>query len=306
MTSPNPFDTQDAYTTLRRRWLTRYLKVERERDIEVKSLLIEAANSTQNKIILLNKKPSFSTKTRIEQLRLSLAEIRAELRDVFNDLTPIIRDGSQDAAVVAVDAQGATDRPYLRRAFGETGLVDNYLKIERNSARLGVQAAIANHTKSNLPLSRRVYRSFGLANNWVKRQVTIGILRGDSADDIAKTVRSSINPDVPGGVSYAARRLARTEINNAFHATSIALSEDRPWIEGMAWNLSSVHKWHGTRNAPVEICEQYAAKKWTVETVPSKPHPQCRCFVTPIVEPFDVFMRHLTAGQYRDWIENAA
>lgn len=305
MTSPNPFDFTDSYTVLRRRWYERYSKVQTQRDIEIKRLLIEAADSTQKKILLLSKKTTFSSKTRIEQLRLMLEEIHAELRDVFNDLTPIIRDGSKDAAAAASDGMAATDRSYLRRAFANTGLVDNYLKIERNSAMLGVQHAINSHTKSDLPLSRRVYATFGLANNWVKRQVTIGILRGDSADEIAREVRASIRHDTPGGVSYAARRLARTELNNAFHATSIALSEDRPWIEGMAWNLSKAHG-PKTIGGRVEICEQYAAKKWTVDSVPRKPHPQCQCFVTPIVEPFDVFIRHLTAGQYRDWIENAA
>lgn len=32
----------------------------------------------------------------------------------------------------------------------------------------------------------------------------------------------------------------------------------------------------------------------------------CRCYVTPQLEAFDVFIRHLTAGQYRDWMNHAA
>ena len=154
-------------------------------------------------------------------------------------------------------------------------------------------------------MSSRVYQTKALANHWVDKLVTTSIMRGDSAQQIANAVKTSIKPDTPGGVSYAAMRLGRTELNNAFHATSITLAQDRPWIESMAWNLSATHEFASTSKP--EICETYAAKVWHVDQVPAKPHPQCRCFVTPQLEAWETFVRHLTAGQYRSWEqENAA
>jgi hypothetical protein len=71
----------------------------------------------------------------------------------------------------------------------------------------------------------------------------------------------------------------------------------------MEWHLSAVHQIDPSR---MEACESYANQIFDVDKVPAKPHPQCRCFVTPVMEPIDVFINNLTAGQYRDWIENAA
>lgn len=304
MTTPNPFESSDNYTALRRRWFNRYLAVQKPVDKEVKRILIEAAESTSKKIEALGRKDTFSAATRMAQLNMTMREIKHEVKDIFGQIKPILASGSKEAAGAAASGMSASDRQYLSDAFGETGLVKNYLQIEENSARTGVQAAIARMVGSDIPLSRRVYNSNALANRWIQREVTIGILRGDSPKEIAASVRKHIRPDVPGGVSYAALRLARTEINNAFHATTIALAKDRPWVESMAWNLSHAHT--ETTNGRREICEIYASKEWKVEDVPRKPHPMCRCFVTPVLETPDVFIRHLTAGQYRDWIENAA
>jgi hypothetical protein len=96
-------------------------------------------------------------------------------------------------------------------------------------------------------------------------------------------------------------RLGRTELNNAFHATSIEISKDRPWIEGMRWNTSKVHQ-----PDPMEICSRLNGQIFTVEMVPKKPHPQCRCFVTPNLIPFEMFLTLLDSGQYREWSRNAA
>lgn len=303
MTIPNPFHTTDSYSTLRRRWWERFAAVNAIYEKQIRRILTTGADSAERKILNLGQKSTFSAGVRSAQIRLAVNEMRTELKDIFNEITPIIRKGSQHAAAVAVDGLSETDRDYLAAAFSETGAMESLIKHERSSAMLSVQHAISRVTKTDQPLSARVYKSRALANHWIQRDVTIGILRGDSAQEIAKTVRRHIRPNTPGGVSYAAMRLARTEINNAFHATTITLSQDRPWIDHMAWNLSNRHEIDP--NKP-EICEVYASKHWPVDGVPAKPHPQCRCFISPVLESFDVFMRHLAAGQYRDWMENAA
>lgn len=302
MTNPIEFE-QDSYETLRRRWWGRFQPISTSAEKQIRSILKDGAVSAQRDISALSSKSTWSAGVRSAQLKLVLDQVASQLKTTFGDITPIIREKSREAAGAASDGFSDTDRAYLTEAFGETGLVSNYLRIERNSAMQQVQNAIASLTKSDMPLSRRVYRTEAVSRGWVKRDVTIGILKGDSAQAIAATVRKHINPDVPGGVSYAALRLARTELNNAFHATAIATALDRPWVDNMAWNLSSQHE-IDTLNP--EICEKYSLQIWEVNKVPPKPHPQCRCFVTPILESFDVFLRHLTSGQYRDWMENAA
>lgn len=305
----NPGYALDSPEELRQRWLKRYIRIQAAADTRVRTVLVQGAEDAYKEIQNLQSSRTFSTGVKNAQLRLVMHQVRSVLNDVFGQFIPIINDGSKKAAVAAVDAFSETDRQFLEAAFAETATqsgisVSDFIEGQRRSAMLGVANAISRVTKSEQPLSARVYRTRYLANNWVQRQVNSGILRNASAKEIAMSVRKSIRPSTAGGVSYASLRLARTELNNAFHATSIALSEDRPWVESMAWNLSKVHE-YVPGDIP-EICEIYAKQTFRVDQVPAKPHPQCRCFVTPQLEPLDVFVRHLTAGQYKDWIRSAA
>jgi SPP1 gp7 family putative phage head morphogenesis protein len=303
VTIPLPYNMDDDYDVLRRRWLNRYITNQNQTDTRIRTILIEGADDAEKRISALESNSTFSAGVRSAQIRMTMNEVKIVLKDVFGATLPVIKDGQKKTAVSAVQAFSETDRKYLERAFSSTGRVNDFIAGQKLSAQLGIAHAISRVTKTQQPLSTKVYRSQALANNWVHRVVTSSIMRGDSAKDIAKQVRNSIRPSTPGGASYAALRLGRTELNNAFHATSIALSQDRPWVEGMAWNLSKVHT---NDTGRVEICEKMSGLIYPVDSVPPKPHPQCRCFVTPQLEPFETFARHLTAGYYREWVENVA
>lgn len=303
MTSPNPHNNRDDFDILRKRWLSRYMRVQSQVDTRVRTMLVEAAEDANEQVIALENNSTFSAGVRTAQLRLVMQIVKEVLNDLFNGITPVIRDGQKAEALAAVDGLTETDRDYLDKVFANTGSVRDFIDSQKLQAQIQVANAINRVTKSDIPLSKRVYRTQALAKRWVQRDVTIEIAKGSSAKEIAKVVRKHIRPNTPGGVSYAALRLGRTELNNAFHATAISLSQDRPWITGMSWHLSSRHEIDPNN---IEICEHYASKIFEVSAVPKKPHPQCRCFVAPVIEPIDVFTTNLTAGRYRDWIEHAA
>lgn len=303
MTRPLPHDNTDSYEILRKRWLTRYMKIQTQTDSRIRTILVAAAEDADARVTALEKNSSFSAGVRSAQLRLVMSTIKGILNDVFGEITPLILNGQKAEAIAAVDGLTETDLQYLEAAFQSNGAVHDFIASQKFQAKIQLINAVNSVTKQKHNLSQRVYRSQALSQQWVRRDVTSGIARGESAKEIAKVVRKHIRPNTPGGVSYAALRLARTELNNAFHATAITFSQDRPWIKGMQWHLSAVHQHDGGR---VEICESYANQIFDVDNVPAKPHPQCRCFVAPVLEPVDVFIRNLTAGQYRDWINNAA
>ena len=303
MTSPSPFNNQENFDVLRKRWLSRYMKVQTQTDTHIRTILVGIAEGANEQVIALEKNSTFSAGVRTAQLRLVMQIVKEVLNDLFNGITPVIRDGQKAEALAAVDGLTETDRDYLDKVFANTGSVRDFIDSQKLQAQIQVANAINRVTKSDIPLSKRVYRTQALAKRWVQRDVTIEIAKGSSAKEIAKVVRKHIRPNTPGGVSYAALRLGRTELNNAFHATAISLSQDRPWITGMSWHLSSRHEIDPNN---IEICEHYASKIFEVSAVPKKPHPQCRCFVAPVIEPIDVFTTNLTAGRYRDWIEHAA
>lgn len=295
MTSPN--------SEMRRTWLDRYLRIQAKQDTKLRTILLSVSEHAQNEVSALEKSSTFSAGVRTAQLRLVMKVVRELHNDLFAELQPVISSGQKDAAAGAVDSFRDTDREYLEAAFRETGNVDSFVEGQRRQAEIGVANAVSKLYGFEHPLSGRVYRTRSLANRWVQNTVTRQIFIGASAADIAKSVSRSIRADVPGGTGYAAMRLGRTELNNAFHTTSINLAKDRPWVEGMLWNLSARHEPNPLKQ---EICETYAGHVFTLETVPIKPHPQCRCYTTPQLEAYEVFIRHLTAGQYRSWITNAA
>jgi hypothetical protein len=99
-------------------------------------------------------------------------------------------------------------------------------------------------------------------------------------------------------------RLGRTELNNAFHTTTQRLYEKQPWVTAMKWNLSSSHP-------EGDICDEYAfdahiphgeAGVWRKGDVPSKPHPNCLCFTTPVTVSDDEFAKQFTDGKYDEYL----
>jgi hypothetical protein len=279
VTAPTDDSTGASESVLLKRWLNRYSTVQTQYDSQIKSLLKDGASDAQD--------------------RITMNSIQSTFKSLFKQIIPIIQAGQKDEAGAASDALNETDLSYLRAALSATTDIDSFIKSEKQRAELGVIHALSNVTNSSQPLSARVYRTQFLANNWVKNQVTKSILLGDSASDIANKVKESIDPSTSGGVSYAAMRLGRTELNNAFHATAITMSQDRPWITGMEWFTSRTHD-----DDPTEVCTQLKGQIFDTDKVPEKPHPQCRCYVAPTLESATAFQNHLTAGTYRDWIED--
>jgi len=290
---------------LRKRWLRRYLKAQGPVDTKIRKILAQASDDAESQIASLAKNPTFSARVKTTQLKMVMVEIREVLNDAFTSIVPVISAGNKQAALQASDAITESDLDYLKRAFAASGGdYRDFIEGQRRQAQIHVANVVSKMYGFDKPLSSRVYRTRYQATTWVRNTVSRKIATGASAKDIAKAVRSSIRTNTPGGVGYAAMRLGRTELNNAFHATSVNLAKNRPWINGMVWHTSATHE--PNENGLIEICDIYNGKTFDVESVPPKPHPHCRCFVVPEVEPLDVFVSHLTAGQYRDWIGNAA
>lgn len=303
MTTPGPNDMTLNPDEMRRVWLDRYLRNQAQFDARMRTILVQAAEDAQSEIASLAKNSTFSAGVRTAQLKIVMGEIKAVLNDTYREFIPVISDGQRKTAVVAVGSFADTDRAYLSAAFAASGAVNDFIAGQRTQAQIGVANAATRFSHTDIPLSGRVYRSRILATRWIQNTVTTAIARGSSAQQIANAIRSSIRPNVTGGVGYAALRLGRTELNNAFHATTVNLAKDRPWVEGMLWNLSSTHE---VDPGKTEVCERYAGRVFSVDDVPIKPHPQCRCYATPQLEAFESFITHLTAGQYRSWISDAA
>src|SRR5690606_14807505 len=135
-------------------------------------------------------------------------------------------------------------------------------------------------------LSDRVWRTAVDVRSRVDRLLDTEIARGTSAVDIADLLEDFLTPgarrirtNTPYGQegSYAARRLARTEITAAAGRATVNAAHANPFVEGLQWRLSASHP-------RIDICDEYARGGpngdgiYAVGDAPPYPaHPQCIC-----------------------------
>lgn len=265
--------------------------------------LKDAADDITRRLRKLQGKQGAGADLTRAQLTAIRAQLRVVQRELFVELGREIRGSRIAIADAATDAGSLVDRMMFDHA-GQR-LPEELVEAQRSFARATVDTYFA-RGESAVPLSERVYKTKALADGLVDRMVNRMLLQGASWRELQAAVRGMIDPNTPGGVSYAAKRLARTEINNAFHQSQIKLAEQNPWVEGQKWNLSRQHP-------KADQCDVNANEPhmpdglpgvYPKRDVPRKPHPQCYCYLTPVTIDEDEFFTRLLSGQYKDVSQN--
>lgn len=236
------------------------------------------------------------------QLRQAMTSISGVLSAFWNAIGDIIAAGQQDATTEALRTSFEWEETLLRLDISASKR--KAMKASLLSAgRFNVEAMLARIYKTRLPLSQQVYKTSALASDWVESRIDRALAKGATVAELAREVRDFVNPKTPGGATYAARRLARTEINAAYHAVTIGAQEDKPWVVGMQWRLSGSHP-------TVDVCDRMARNDhsglgkgvFPRDVVPPKPHPQCLCVVYPKMMDPKAFVERASAGFYDDYI----
>lgn len=269
-----------------------YRNLQAKTETELRAILELTAKRIEARVALLN--PGIGGQVRAAQLRTALAAINRLLRSMWvGQVNPLVARAIEDSLKASEDAiETMTRVAYagLPEAAAET-LVGSL----RATAQSGLKSDAARRKRQ---LSARVYRQRALDDGKVEEMIRAGIISGLSAKELAADVRKYVSPRTKGGASYAAMRLARTEINNAFHERQIEGAK-RPGVSRVKWNLSGSHK------VPDE-CNVYASHggqgEWPPEEIPDKPHPQCFCYLTYITFEPQEFKAKLEAGDFDDEI----
>jgi hypothetical protein len=232
-------------------------------------------------------------------VRLAQLSLNREIMNGWLAIGDVIETNVVASADDLAKVQRLFDQDLMRKMGVK--MTDQFKRSLLATAQQGLESYIS-RSHHNFTLSERVYRNGRRGVRTVENLIDQGLLSGKSAREIALSVRKYINPNVPGGMSYAAMRLARTELNNAFHQTSIRMAAEDPFTTALRWNLSGSHP-------RPDICNEYAEKthfrngsagEFRVGDVPSKPHPQCLCYTTPVVIGEEDFLRNLRQGKYDD------
>jgi hypothetical protein len=280
--------------------LQAYLRQEALTNAELRVVLLDAAEEAERLIPKLLEQGGIGGQLRAAQLSLVLREIRALMAALFGDIGWVVQEGRLNVAEAAARGEDVL-LSYLRdNGLGkEAGVLLESFVGQAKAGFATIRAKAAN----GIPLSSQVYRTQALATGLVNRVVTRGLLLGHGAKEIARDVKGLISPNVRGGVSYAAKRLARTELNNAFRTAQEQRYADEPWTRGMRWNLSGSHPRRDVCNVNAEQdIHDLGAGVYRVGERPDS-HPNCLCFLTPEQISEDAFIDGFLAGEYDDYLD---
>lgn len=285
--------------------LLAYLRVQEKFDREMYAVLRRSVAATDAQLKLIVGK-NIGAVIRREQLLAAQIVMHEQIAAIMERAGLLIRAGEARAAAAAIETFVAYDRVLFTATGASDAYLNAYLRSAKATAASGIEAAKQRMLgTSYIPLSQQVYNTQQLAAGQVDRFIETALARGLTAREFALEVAKFIRPDVRGGVSYAAMRLGRTEINNAFHAKQAEKARETPWTEAVQWNLSGSHP------KPDE-CNEYAEKShfkngppgyWLPADIPHKPHPHCLCFTTPVTVDEDEFLDQFFAGAYDPFID---
>lgn len=284
-------------------WLDRYIRVQQTYDVDLAKILQRAANDAEREIKKLQLKSGIGAATRAAQLTGSRGAIGRVLAYLWKQVGDLVRAGRLDAQAAAILQSFNWEESLIAKAIPEKDKRTAILEYLLDSADKNVDAMLARVFQTQQPLSQRVYKSQSLSKGWVDDAVNSALARGATPAELARDVKDLINPNTKGGVSFAAKRLARTEINHAYHAQAIDSARDKPWLTGMRWKLSETHKIPDDCNRFAEQDNGIGAGVWPIGMVPAKPHPQCLCYVIPELPSVAEFNRNLRLGLYDSYFD---
>lgn len=286
--------------------LTGYLNAERTVLVRMADDLLDAQQDLHQRLTrLAARNGGVGAQVRQAQLSQINQALQRTMDALWKEIGEEIIVGGKEVADVASSTQAVYDRILFHSAG--MGLPEELVRAEEAYAR-NVVEHYWSRLNNKMSLSEQVYRTEAMSKGWVDRAVNRVILQGGSWRDIANAVRPFIDPNTPGGVSYAAKRLGRTELNNAFHESQIRLGQENPWVQGQQWHLSG-------RHPKTDECDTLASKVvrrdlgrgvYPDGAVPRKPHPQCLCYLTPKTVSEEEFFTRLMAGDYVDATEGRA
>jgi hypothetical protein len=286
--------------------LSQYLKIQNKTDRQVMALLRLAKRDVDAHIkSLVGDSPSLVV--RREQLLMSRKALDEALARIWVNLREIIETQALVAGEGAAKVGGAFDRTILRQALSApqmAALEQSNILQARQAVQHALNRSFDASGSTNRTLSEKVYHSRKVIDGQLDRLINSALARGLSAKEFAREAIRFIRPDAAGGVRYAAMRLARTEINNAFHYAQRLDTARKPWVTGQRWFLSGSHPRPDECNSFAAHNEGMGIGIWPKDGVPNKPHPNCLCYIAPETVSEEEWLRKFQKGEYNDYLDS--
>jgi hypothetical protein len=268
-------------------------------------MLADAADSIRSDMAHLLSKAqlSVSDPVRYAQMATVRRAILEQQAQLLRQLGRVVEARRLEASARAIQLGNAMDA-FVLDALGQSTLAREVLTNLQFGLARTTDVALARMGFSYTDLAQRIYRNDVWLGSRIDQRINSLLAQGKTAREFAAEAVDWFNPNTPGGVRYAATRLARSEINNAFHAVSVQQAQDKPWVTGMRWYLSGSHP-------RADVCDEFADEDkfelgkgiWPKDEVPRKPHPHCFCYVAPVQLEEDAFLENLVNGNYNKWLD---
>jgi SPP1 gp7 family putative phage head morphogenesis protein len=278
--------------------LQAYVRIQKAADAEILRALRDAYRDVNRRLGQMSRAGAGDLeRSRALAIKKAILDAQAEL---FERTGKVVERRRVEAAARAIQVAGRYDEAAFAAVGRERDARAVAEGLEATEARAidAVEARLSGASRQ--PLSERVYRAQAWSSGVLERRVNSALARGLNAQEFAREVRDLVNPNTPGGPRYAALRLARTEINNAYHAMAVAAAQAKPWITKVEWHTSKSH-------ARRDICDELNGRMFAPTEVPLKPHPQCLCYITSVIdEDDDAFLDALVDGDFDEFIDKFA
>lgn len=274
-------------------WLRANAQELRATDREILAML----RATKKRVdAILRELPAGQQEIRRAQLEGTRARLLAEQSALFERMGDVVSARRAKAASRAARLSAAADAALLS-LVGKSAQAQYLYESALEVSQRAIDVALQRMKFSALPLSQRIYNTSVWMNGRLGKLINETLASGLNAREFARRARDWFNPNTPGGVRYAAMRLARTEINNAFHSISAQKYAETPWITNVDWNLSGSH-------VKKDLCDKYAEESpYKSDETPARPHPQCMCNITPVSIDEDEFVENFLKGDYDDYLD---
>lgn len=229
--------------------------------------------------------------------RLIVTGIRDGIKNVVQHQLSIVMKATRNDPVVRQWLTGPRPRNFAREMMpppltpppkGEGNKYKSIVSEARPAIPVGYDGFHVFVDENGYTLSDKVWLRSRDVQSRIDRLMLYHIQQGTAAVDIAKLLEPFLTGEgaesttrKPYGRvgSYAARRLARTEITAAVGRAMVNANIANPWVEGTKWNLSPSHPIY-------DICDKNAAGGrdgvYDNDKVPQYPaHPHELCYLTP-------------------------
>lgn len=250
---------------------------------------------------------------------------QAIVNNLAAQMTAVIQHGTRDQWLYACKKNDA----FLAHIM-QTSKIGKRQLNRFQDRNMDALTAFQDRKVSGLDLSQRVWKYAGQIKGQMELGIDIAVGDGRSAADLSRDLRTYLQePDKlfrrvrdkhgnlhlskaaaayhPGQGVYRssylnALRLARTEINMAYRDSDRYRWANMDFVVGYEVHLSNNHTTKGPDGKPKpfhDICDELAGR-YPKDFVFKGWHPQCRCFVTPILMDPDEFntdeLNELTAA----------